>query len=311
MRTGLLIILIFTIGFSGVLWYQDTAYMCPVPITYRIGVVDERFGISRDELRTLAEEAEGAWEVLSGTPLFVYDDQSNFPINLIFDERQQQARTQEEWGARLDAMEVDNTARVEAVTKQRAQYLALEQQYEETRIGYESRLSSYNNEVAQYNEAGGAPNEEYERLQAEAATLTTLLEELGALEGELRRSAEALNRESEAVNAAIEAYNTEVLHYNELFGESETFTQGDYRRDRINVYKFTSPDELKAVLVHEFGHALGIGHVEEESAVMYHLMTERVSSTLQSADREAFLMVCGDIDTFAAKVRKIIRTVVS
>ncbi len=294
-----------------VFWYSRTAYVCPTPIAYTIGAIDERFDLSPEELQAIAAEAEAFWEEAVGEDLFVYDARADLPINLIYDERQQLTRTEEEWRVRPDAAEKRNEARVAAVREQSEDYEAAEAAYEADRLRYESRLAAYNNEVATHNEAGGAPKEAYTRLQAEAESLEKELRALSRAGEKLREEAEAINAESDAVNEEITAYNAEVLQYNEVFGNLEAFTQGDFKRDRINVYKFSSSDELTAVLAHEFGHALGLGHVEEPTAIMYYLMTERDTSRLSAADAAAYTALCGAEPSVAHEVRRLIRSIIT
>jgi hypothetical protein len=177
---------------------------------------------------------------------------------------------------------------------------------------YESRLTAYNNQVAAYNNAGGAPEEEFAALQKEQTELAKELSRLVATEAEIRRRADELNEFGETGNQLIELYNREVVHYNEIYGNIEQYTQGDYERERINVYKFSNTTELTKVIAHEFGHALGIGHVEGEGSLMYYLMAEQPETILLSEeDKTAFLTECGSGNEFSYEVRRIIRTALS
>ncbi len=289
-------------------WYTSATNLCPVPVLYRVGSVDERFSVSVDDLRAIAAEAEAIWEGATGRDLFTYDTDTSFTINLIYDERQQRTRTEEEWRTRLDAEEAAYEAALVEIKALAARYESEEASYKTKRTEYETALDEYNAEVEEYNEEGGAPPEVYERLQSEAASLGRTLRELNALEVTLNALATELNAKGEAGNAQIAAYNKEVEEYNAIFGTLETFTQGDYERERINIYKFSDIDELRRVIVHEFGHALGIGHVEDESSVMYYLMTEQNSAQLSRADTAAFTTQCGERETFQTKVRRLIAT---
>jgi len=292
-------------------WYVKTAHLCPVPIAYSIGTIDERFGLTQSELGAIAAEAEALWERKVGNDLFVYDERTDFSINLIYDERQQLASTEEEWRVRLDEEERANEAQIAKVKEEGEAYSALQADYEAVLVRYESRLSAYNNQVATHNEAGGAPKEEYAKLQTEAAALADMQSELLSQERALRAKAEAINELGERANADIAAYNAEVLKYNEVFGNLEAFTQGDFERERINVYKFSTKEELTAVLAHEFGHALGLGHVEDESAIMYYLMTDRDTSEVTNTDVAALAAICDGESPLARRTRYLIRSIIN
>lgn len=289
-------------------WYLNTAHLCPAPILYRIGEVDERFSISTTTLAEIAAAAEATWEKELNRELFVYDDTAEFSINLIYDERQRLASTEEEWRQSLDAEQADYEALVKELESLGARYQSAQASYTTVREAYEARLAAYNAEVERYNNEGGAPPQVFAELEAEARQINTDLKQVLAAEKTINELATTINELGETGNKKIAAYNEAVLEYNELFGELGTFTQGDYERERINIYKFSDTTELSRVIVHEFGHALGIGHVEGETSVMYYLMTDRDVSQLSLTDTAALLDVCGSDATWQQKVRQFIRT---
>lgn len=295
----------------GSYWYQTTAYICPTPIHYRLGEIDKRFDLSQETAKSVALRAEQLWEGAIGKDLFDYDQSAPFAINFIYDERQQRSDTEEGWHISLDKEQAENELLIAKIKQLGKEYEVVQADYNKQRSDYENRLNSYNTKVEEYNVKGGAPKDVYLELQNEAKALNALLGELSAEEKNLNQKAEEINRLGEEGNAKIASYNAEVQEYNTLFGELETFTQGDFKRERINVYKFSTEDELTAVLAHEFGHALGIGHVDSEGAIMYYLMTKRDTSTLSSADKNAYFAVCGEETTIAQKTRRLIRSILA
>lgn len=293
----------------GSYWYQTTAYICPTPIHYRLGEIDEQFGLDKETAKETAVEAERFWEEAIGKNLFVYDESAKFAINFIYDERQQRSETEEGWHISLDKERSENEQLIAQIKKLGEEYQVTQASYNERRTDYENRLEAHNNKVEEYNTKGGAPKDVYQGLQDEAKTLNSLLNDLVEREKDLSQKAEAINQLGEEGNKKIAAYNAEVQEYNALFGKLETFTQGDFKRDRINVYKFSNESELTAVLEHEFGHALGIGHVATEGSIMYYLRTERSTSTLSADDKKAYFAICGEGTSVAEKARSLIRSI--
>ncbi len=307
--------MIFVLGllFSALVWlgswYNATAHICPVPVLYRIGDVDERFGVTPETIKAAAVSAEAVWETAVGRDLFKYSPDTNFVINLIYDERQQMANTEEEWRMTLDKKLIEHQRLVEELEVMSERYQTAKTSYQTERESYEATLAAYNARVDKYNQAGNLSPEAHERLQAEADKLQQQFVALQSQERALEAMVAELNARGEEGNQLIAAYNAEVVKYNEIFGDSVKFTQGDYTRDRINIYKFTSNDDLIRVLVHEFGHALGLGHVETKGSAMYYLTTERDPTKLSEADLEEFISVCGETLRFSDRVRQVIRTV--
>lgn len=293
-------------------WYVRTADICPVPIYYRLGEVDERFVVKEEEVKKVLLQAEAVWEDLTDRDLFVYDERSDFAINLIYDERQQMAHTEEEWRLSLDAKESESLSLLEQVKVEAAEYEKMQANYSTKREAYEERLRIYNEEVKDLNDKGGAPAPTYNKLQKEQEELNAQMDVLIELERELNQKGEEINEKAQKGNELIENYNAEVIKYNEVYSNRDLYTQGDFQRDRINIYKFSDLNELSKVIVHEFGHSLGLGHVEGEKSIMYYLMADQPDSITPTAeDREALLAVCGEAEGFLSKMRRIIRTTLS
>jgi predicted Zn-dependent protease len=308
MRFTFLVALCVTCALAGTYWYERTKYLCPVPITYRIGTIDEAFGLTPEDARAHIDAAAAVWESTTGRELFHYDPTGTLPINFVFDDRQAHAEAEIRVRKELDVEAAKNDTLVRELEQLSSTYQALEAAYEAARAVYERSLSDYNETVTRYNDQGGAPEAVFQELETQRVTLSKEADALTRQASELAELAATLNAAVDESNRRIEAYNETVSRYNEEFAVGREFTQGDFQRTEINVYKFTNERELVAVLAHEFGHALGIGHVAGTSSIMYYMLEEQASAPeLSSEDQAAFVAVCGTHDDWAGWVRRSIR----
>ncbi len=312
MRFPYLVALVTSIAVAGTFWYQSTAYICPVPLTYRLGQLDSHFTISREEALTKIQEAEKAWEEKTGRELFKYDAEGTLVVDFVFDDRQAEANLEGRERETLDKKYADTETLKETIENLQSDYEEKSSTYEKNVTSYERDLARHNERVTKYNDQGGAPNGIYADLERERQALNARSAELSADADILNKLGQNINTLGQKSSELVEAYNRDVESYNREYGFAKEFTQGDYQDGRINIYKFSSFEELESVLTHEFGHALGIEHVDAQSAVMYYLLKEEgPSPVLTQTDIEEFERVCKSEDDWEFRIRYFIRAFLS
>lgn len=312
MRPLFLILLLATTIFSSAYLYKTQASVCQVPLRYSIGEFDEGFPLGIEEAKSVLSAAEAVWEDSTGRELFVYDESADFKVNFVFDERQAKTIAEESWREKLDVSESTSAEIAEQYNQVLAEYEKLETAYAARVAVYEQALESFNKVVEMYNADGGAPPSVYQDLERQEQTLNQTKDELQNDARRLESVVDKLNLLGEKGNHLIEQYNDGVEKYNTTFGETGEFTQGDYQGDYINIYTFQDQNELSRVLVHEFGHALDIGHVEGSESMMYYLMEDQpVVPTLSVEDQAAFVAVCGAGEGAWYRIRTLINKIFS
>ncbi|MFM2330609.1 MAG: hypothetical protein RLZZ26_116 [Candidatus Parcubacteria bacterium] len=245
---------------------------CTSPITYKIGTVDPRFGVTPDEFKKDIVQAGRIWESSIDRTLFAYDPNGEVTVNLVYDSRQE--ITQKEHTLNTTISETTQTA--ESVKQQ---YAALKTQYAQAEADYQSQIAafteaqaSYNAEATRWNSIGGAPRAQFNALTAEKSALV-------AQQNALEQQRLEVNQLADTVNAFIHKYNLLVSYINSNIdairndGLSGTqFEEGVYMSDadgkRINIYQFSNQVDFIRVLAHELGHALGLGHNTGKDSIM-------------------------------------------
>ncbi|OGI22236.1 MAG: hypothetical protein A2808_02510 [Candidatus Moranbacteria bacterium RIFCSPHIGHO2_01_FULL_55_24] len=293
MRFGIQFAVLLIVLFGGV-FILSSLVPCKERLDYSLGAVDERFGISRTELQQVLEEAEKPWESYAGRNLFQHDASAAFVVNLVFDERQEQTLAQKKVEAEGAKTAVEQESIGKKYDTAKADYDTRLRTYEKKAAAYEARLAEYERDVKKWNKEGGAPPDEYERLQGEASALRREAEALNAERTKINVLVEQLNKLARAEGKVVETFNNTLEAYQERYGPAEEFDQGEYQGRQINVYQFRDRDELRLVLAHEFGHALGLDHVENPESLMYYLMQAQTVTpvTLTPEDRAAFDGYC-------------------
>lgn len=224
--------------------------VCENPIAYKIGIIDSRFKMTRQDLLTDLEEGESAWEKSTNHELFHYrpSDPDALVVRMVYDDRQQHS---------TDVSEFQN--------KVQSDKQGLEpklQEYENHVRDFERRLDEFNKKIDSFNQRHDITEEEYNQLIAE--------------QNALKQEAENLNATARELNRTTEEYNLEVGKLGEKIQEFKQVIEAkpeqglyDGPNNTITLYFHTDRSELIHTIEHELGHALGIDHLSNLDAVMF------------------------------------------
>ncbi|MFA5751043.1 MAG: matrixin family metalloprotease [Candidatus Paceibacterota bacterium] len=292
-----IVFILFRGSFENV-WRQiNGKYLpCRVPIKYSLGTFDEQFGISKEEFLRSVKTAENIWEDSIGRDLFNYDPEGKLKINLIYDIRQEAT-------TKLNDMGIAVGDDKESYENLKSKYNTLQQKYnsqkeilEKAVKLFQEKQDKYEKEVISLNEKGGADEETFNRLNEEKEVLEKEVVNIKKKQAELNKISDEINALVVVINRLIASLNIQVEDLNAIGRELGEFEEGTYQNswegEKIEIYQFDNKTKLIRVLAHEFGHALGLGHVDDPDAIMYRL-NNGINEKLTAEDMKALRKHCG------------------
>jgi hypothetical protein len=181
------------VGITAMLFYWN--YKPPVKIEqqvcnpqvleYSLGSVDSRFNLKNEAILELLKDSEIVWDEPLGYDVLRYNQDSDFRINFVFDDRQK----------------------------------------------YVEKARDYYRKYAQIEQDGSFATARKEK---------RLTDEFNAYEDRFKSSLDSTGN----------------------------FIQGEYRGNEIDIFSFDNEADLKNLVAHEFGHALGIDDNQNPYSIM-------------------------------------------
>lgn len=270
------VLIIYTIPATRQKAIQPLSYSeCNTPLQYKIGSIDQRFGLSQDEASNDIKTTADLWSTAEGKKLFVYSPEATLTINFVYDRRQA-----------LD------TQISQLDTKLNENSMTLKQQindYQAQVLSFEQRLAEFKKVVNKYNHEGGAPPAVYDELNKQSSQLQA--------EGDaLNARARQLNLSANDYNAGVSILNQDINQLNVALAKKPEEGIYDSRNNTLTIYFANNRQELLHTLAHEFGHSLGMDHVSDTNAIMYPYTTS--SLVVTPDDLQQLNYVCRDQSSF-------------
>jgi peptidoglycan hydrolase CwlO-like protein len=277
---SIFLILLVIIGFVGYenktvlaetanqLLYQSP---CATPKEFRIGSIDPRFGISKNEFIQDADEAASAWKNSQGMILLEYNPNASMPISMIYDQRQ--------------ALNSQINNLNSQVTQQKNSLKPEISDYQEKVATFQQQSNSLNSQIQYWNSKGGAPSDVYNKLVSQQQSLQQQAAQLQQMANQLNQSTDQYNQQVGQLNQKVDSYNT-VLS---LTPEEGLYTRNG-TNESIDIYITNSQRELIHTLAHEMGHSLGLGHNSNPNSIMYPYTNLVITPSVN--DKEALEQAC-------------------
>ena len=268
--------------------YADSAmqqYLCKTPVTWRIAQLDPAFDLTLEQAEQAAHSAAMQWNQAFGIELFRYDSLDGFAINFAYDERQQQILQNALLQRNLDRYDSNINQRVANLQQQSAQLQQQQRQFEAQNQQFAADVAAFEEKVQQPSADRSALRQEQQQLNRRQQQLQQQADILNTEQQRLLREQQYINDTVADRNALLPQQTTEVAKTEvglmEIRGKQRVMT----------IFAYKTLADLQLTIVHEFGHALGVGHTDNPASVM-HAALNATQNRLTADDIQALKNQC-------------------
>lgn len=263
-------------------------YSAEQPLRYRIADIDTRLNIDKQEVIELAQQATEIWANGTGQNFFVYDPNASFEINLVFDQRQARSMQRSKSLRLLEDAQQKRQLQNKKILEIQEKLNEYNTQIQLQTILYQGAIKDSQAEIKRSNSWFTKKSDfiDQSKYQQIIENKRELLDELIAKRDQANVQ---LQKQKEQFNQVDLRLAESVAEFNQIF-QPRTLHKGQFTGKQILIYEFSSSDDLRLTLAHEFGHALGLKHTDNPKSLMYPRIREQDAKHLHLTDTDLSLL---------------------
>ncbi|WP_026315828.1 matrixin family metalloprotease [Acinetobacter tjernbergiae] len=263
-------------------------YSTTDPLHYRIASLDPRLNITTQQMIELSKQAAAIWEKDTDQKYFVYDPKADLVIHLVFDQRQVRSMKRSENLYLLEQKQQIWLNQNQQLQNLKDNLVQSATQLEFQKIEYQSNTANYQKTLQKLENSRLHKSlimtlqQQQQLLKQQSADLQNQIEQHNLL-------VQQLNNEVEKSKLLHQQLNESVATFNQTF-KPQVVHKGQFDGKQIFIYEFSSLDDLRLTLAHEFGHALGLKHTKDPKSLMYPRIKEQDAKNFQLTDVDLELL---------------------